>query len=259
MAGQGNNSLGDFLRSRRSRLKPEKAGIPETGRRRTPGLRRDEVASLAGISVEWYVKLEQGRAKSPSAETLNALASALQLSRAETQHLLRLGRGVSSPPFYPESVPNALANFVQSLSQPAWITGVRWDLLHWNAATETLLGAMLRDHDKPPNLLRLMMLAPEARSLFGDRWEAEARRMLGLFRAAHDDRAGDPAFEELIKEILRGSPEFGLWWRNHDVGAPESGRKVLILPQNSSTTYEYVTLQSNDNPDLKLSVLTPLG
>lgn len=82
--------------------------------------------------------------------------------------------------------------------------------------------------------------------------------MLAMFRTVHDDRAGDPAFETLVTEIREGSPEFGAWWRDHDVGVPESGRKVLIQPRKGATTFEYVTLQSNDNPDLKLSVLTPL-
>ncbi len=257
MTSEGANPLGDFLRSRRARLQPAQAGLADTGRRRTPGLRRDEVAGLAGISVEWYVKIEQGRAPNPSADTLAALAGALRLTRTETRHLLRLGRAASSTAFVPETVPDALLALVRSLAQPAWVTGLRWDLLAWNAAAEALLGGMVETTGAPPNLLRLMMLDPRARALFGEGWPAEARRMLNMFRAVYDDRAGDPAFEVLVAEMLAGGGEFRAWWRAHDVAAPGSGRKVLHRPGIGATPFRYVTLQSNDNPDLRLSVLMP--
>src|SRR5215468_6909782 len=132
LSSEPRNELGDFLRSRRERLSPMAVGLPIGRRRRTPGLRREEVAELAGIGVDWYVRLEQGRPVSPSVTTVDALARALRLSKAEHAHLRALARTSDRRAFVRESVPDPLKRLVESLNQPAYLTGRRWDVLAWN-------------------------------------------------------------------------------------------------------------------------------
>src|ERR671931_1800384 len=136
--GARQSELGDFLRSRRQRLRPEVVGLPETRRRRTPGLRREEVAELAGIGVDWYIRLEQGRSVSPSAATIDALARALRLTRAEHRHLRELTQNTDRRAFVREIVPPAIQRTVEQLNLPAYVTGRRWDILAWNAAADEI-------------------------------------------------------------------------------------------------------------------------
>ena len=131
MPDPGRTEFGNFLRSRRAKLNPKSIGLPDGRRRRAPGLRREEVAELAGIGVDWYTRLEQGRAVSPSVTTIDALARALRLSKVEHAHLRALAAGTNRRAFILETVPVALRNLVESLNQPAYITGRRWDLLAW--------------------------------------------------------------------------------------------------------------------------------
>ena len=142
MTASGTNSrqseLGDFLRSRRQKLTPKAVGLPVGRRRRTPGLRREEVAELAGIGVDWYVRLEQGRSVSPSAATIDALARALRLTKAEHRHLTELTQNADRRPFVRETVPPAIRRTVEQLNLPAYVTGRRWDILAWNAAAEEI-------------------------------------------------------------------------------------------------------------------------
>src|ERR1700761_4790722 len=128
------SELGDFLRSRREKLSPKSMGLPSVRRRRTPGLRREEVAELAGIGVDWYIRLEQGRSVSPSVTTIDALARALRLSKAEHAHLRALTQSAGRRAFVPEAVPGAIRRLIDTLDQPAYLTGRRWDILAWNQA-----------------------------------------------------------------------------------------------------------------------------
>src|SRR5580658_7625749 len=140
MADLKRRELGDFLRARRGRLTPESVGLHRQRRRRTPGLRREEVAELAGIGVDWYIRLEQGRPVTPSVGTVDALARALRLTELEHQHLRALAGGGGPKPFQSETAPPALLRLLESLTQPAYVTGRRRDLVAWNAAAaDTLL------------------------------------------------------------------------------------------------------------------------
>jgi transcriptional regulator with XRE-family HTH domain len=134
MENPSHSELADFLRSRRERLSPRMVGLSPGRRRRTPGLRREEVAELAGIGVDWYIRLEQGRSVSPSVTTVDALARALRLSKAEHGHLRALTRHADRRAFVRESVPGPLQRMVERLAPPAYITGRRWDVLAWNEA-----------------------------------------------------------------------------------------------------------------------------
>ncbi|WP_334067996.1 helix-turn-helix transcriptional regulator [Burkholderia cepacia] len=249
--------FGDFLRSRRKKLRPDAVGLHGGPRRRTPGLRREEVAELAGIGVDWYVRLEQGRDVSPSDATLDALARALRLDKAEAAHLRTLARRDGARAFVPERVPPAIARLVAYLQQPAYVTGRRWDILAWNAAAAELLGFdRLAEADR--NILVYMFVEPHARALFAASWADEARRMIALFRANHDLYASEPAFVALVERLRAGSVEFAQWWDEHDVRSGVSGEKVLVHAQRGAQRYEYATFQANDDPALKLAIYTPM-
>lgn len=246
--------LGNFLRARRERLDPVALGIASERRRRTPGLRREEVAELAGIGVDWYVRLEQGRDVSPSSTTVDALARALRLDVAEHAHLRALARVAERDPFVLETVPDTVRRVVENLDQPAYVTGRRFDILAWNTAAAELLtdfGAM-RKRDR--NILVYMLTNVQARQLFGAGWAREARRMVAQFRASHDLWAGDAAFLELQARLRDGCPEFDSWWKTHDVQGTKAGRKLLHHQTMGELRVEYATFQANDDPSLKLAI-----
>lgn len=257
MADRKRQELGDFLRARRSRMTPESVGLPRHRRRRTPGLRREEVAELAGIGVDWYVRLEQGRPVTPSLATVDALARALRLTEAEHQHLRALAGGSGPKPFRPETAPPALLRLLKSLSQPAYIVGRRRDLLAWNVAAADLLGFdRLAEADR--NILIAMLTQPHARALFADGWAEEAQRMVAQFRATHDLWAGDPAFTDLLCRLRAGCPEFDAWWERHDIGRPAAGLKTLHHPRLGRLVFEHASFQANDEPSLRLVIYTPV-
>jgi transcriptional regulator with XRE-family HTH domain len=253
---EANQELADFLRSRRARLRPNGSALAAHRRRRTPGLRREEIAQRAEISIEWYVKLEQGRAVSPSDDTINALGRALELDAVEQAHLRSLVGKSKSPPFAREAAPALIQRLVENLPQPAYVTGQRWDILAWNAAAADLFGDFARIPKEERNILLFVLTDPKARRLFGAGWAKEARRMVSLFRATHDLWAGDAAFAEMVEWSRAGCPEFDSWWQSHDVGAPVSGTKLLHHPVRGRLRFEYATFQANDDPRLKLAIYT---
>lgn len=252
------NGLGEFLRSRRLRLTPAEVGLPEGRRRRTPGLRREEVAELAGIGIDWYVRLEQGRTVTPSAATITALARALRLTEAESAHLQTLARTNSTPAFVRETVPVTLRQVVEGLTQPAYVTGRRWDVLAWNAAAADLLTDFGALPEPERNILCFLLLDPAARKLFGDGWPEQARHVVAQFRRAHDLTPADPAFTGLLARLRDGCPEFETWWESHDIHASRAGEKRIDHPVHGPLRFAYATFQANDDPALKLTVYTPL-
>jgi transcriptional regulator with XRE-family HTH domain len=243
--------LGEFLRQRRERSGPADFGIKDAGRRRTPGLRREEVAELAGISTDWYVRLEQGRESLPSKVTVEKLAEALRLSAAELAHVLRLAVGSTGRVFKREAVPPHLAALVEELPTPAYVIGARCDLLCWNAAAVRLF----RDFSKIPvpqrNTLFQLFTSPEVRSRY-PKWEEDARSALESFRITYDFWSHSPEFNELVDELNAASPEFARWWQAHEIRPKPSGKKVMTHPKLGRVTVLYSTFQANDNPDLRL-------
>jgi transcriptional regulator with XRE-family HTH domain len=258
MADLKRRELGDFLRARRSRLTPESVGLHRQRRRRTPGLRREEVAELAGIGVDWYVRLEQGRPVTPSVGTVDALARALKLTELEHQHLRALAGGGGPKPFQPETAPPALIRLLGGLTQPAYVVGRRRDLVAWNAAADEIFDfSRLGEDDR--NILVSMLTDPRSRALFGPGWADEAQRMVAQFRATHDLWAGDPAFVALLRRLRDGCPEFEAWWERHDVGGTVSGIKTLHHPTRGVISFEHASFQANDDPALKLVIYTPVS
>ncbi|AWN48227.1 transcriptional regulator [Methylobacterium terrae] len=256
MSDPRQKAFGDFLRSRRAQLDPAALAVPSGRRRRTPGLRREEVAERAGIGIDWYVRLEQGRDVSPSAATIDALARALCLSEAEHAHLRALSRSGRPAAFGHEAVPSTIRRLVDAMAQPAYVTGRRWDLLTWNAAAADLFGF----DDLPGaarNILLFVLTDARARDLFGEAWAEEAQRMVAQFRAVHDLSAADPAFLDLLERLTAGCPLFAGWWEAHEVRGGGTGRKVLHHPRHGRLVFDYATFQATGDPALKLAVYVP--
>jgi len=253
--------LGAYLRSRRERLTPADVGIACGLRRRTPGLRREEVALLAGVGTTWYTWLEQGRQVRPSAEALLAIATALRLDPAERQHLFILADRPEPVRARPaeERVDESLSRMLASLvAQPAYVMGRRWDVLAWNRAAVLVFcdyGALEGD---TRNIMHLLFTDPRQRRLMVD-WDALAHAALGLFRADCAKYFGDPAFERLIAELTRRSPEFRQWWPQRDVMRRLSGVKRLNHPRAGAMAFEHMSLAIDDGSDMKLIVYTPLA
>jgi transcriptional regulator with XRE-family HTH domain len=247
-----NKQLGDFLRERRLRLSPRVFGLPSEGRRRTPGLRREEVAALAGISSDWYVRLEQGRHSLPSQATVEAIARAMRLSAVDRAHLIKLALKRRGRVFRRETVPKAVEAVIQQISSPAYIVGARLDMLCWNQAAV----AMFRDYSKlsisERNTLFQMFTNPVLREVFPG-WRQEARSMLENFRRTYDLWAHAPEFNELVDDISARSPEFRRWWASHGVGLKASGEKN-VNSRGRTIKLSYATFSVLEKPDLKLVI-----
>jgi transcriptional regulator with XRE-family HTH domain len=247
------SELGRFLRSRREAIKPEALGLPTGGRRRTPGLRRDEVAERADISVDWYIRLEQGRPVSPSRQTVDAIANALRLDAVETAHLYALTGIAPAQGEGDNSVPASVRRMIDRLQMPAYVTNRLGDVLHWNAAADDLFGfSEVSGEDR--NVYAGMFLRPATRKLFGTGWDAEAKRMLAEFRPVYDVNASDPRFLRLVGRLQAGSTAFAKWWDLHDIKTGGAGRKTLYPPSGGKAKYEYVALQATENPGLKVVI-----
>ena len=253
-----NRHLGEFLRTHRQRLDPVDLGLSAARRRRTPGLRREEVAELAGISCEWYIKLEQGRDVVPSEATVAALGVALRLDSVELAHLHSLATVAVRQPFSREDAPDTLCHIVASLPEPAYLTGQRLDVLCLNDAAADLFGNFGQLGIEDRNILHWMLTDLSAKRVFGRSWADEARRIVSLFRAAHDLWPNDIAFSVLVHEVRANCPEFEAWWSEHRVAAPLSGTKDLHHPTRGVVRYEYASFQANDDAKIKLALYTQL-
>ena len=251
---------GAFLRSRRERLVPSDVGLPDGFRRRTPGLRREEVALLAGVGATWYTWLEQGRDVQPSAEVLSALADALRLDAAERRHLYILNdRPPPEPkPVGPERVEQPLLRMLDSLTgQPAYVLGRRWDVLAWNRAAELLFGDYGKLEGDQRNIMHILFANKAHRKLLVD-WNEVASTALAMFRADSARYAGDTDFERLIKNLMSVSGEFRELWSRQDVLRSLSSHKRIKHPLAGRMTFEYTSFEVTGQTDMKLVVYTPL-
>src|SRR5580693_1594230 len=258
-------ALGQLLRSRRERLVPADVGLSAGRRRRTAGLRREEVALLANLSPTYYTFLEQGRPVRPSAQVLDALASALRMSAAERRYLHVLAYGASGPAAAapPEHLDPAVADLVQRLEPfPTLVKGRRWDVLTANPAARELFAGWTAGVPGECNLVRWMFTSDQAREIYLE-WEPEARAMLGRFRLSTARYPDDPDVRTLIDELQRDSERMRDWWPRHDVAAiGGSGSKKLRHPRLGPVEYSHVVLQVADRPDQTLitySAATPSG
>jgi transcriptional regulator with XRE-family HTH domain len=252
-------ALGHLLRSRRERLTPAEVGLPAGRRRRTTGLRREEVALLASVSTTYYTFLEQGRPVRPSAEVLDALAAALRMSSAERRYLRALAYGDDgeSGAIPPEQVDPRLVDLVARMEPyPTVVKGRRWDVLAANPAARELFAGWGAVHTARPNLLLWMFTAPEAHQIYMD-WEPEAAAMLGRFRLAAARHPDDPDFSELIARLHDRSTLVQQLWPRHDVAAIASGSKKLRHPRLGPIDYTHVVLAVAEDPEQSLITYTP--
>jgi transcriptional regulator with XRE-family HTH domain len=252
--------LAHFLRGRRAAIKPEDVGLPNGGRRRTPGLRREEVAQLAGVGATWYTWLEQGRDVRASLDVLEALARALRLTQAERTHLVLLGRGEEPPPCKTpaERASPTLRRLIENLgANPAYIIGRRWDYLAWNDAATVLLGDFGSVPRGQRNHAWLTFADPARRELFTD-WERSSRLLVAKFRADSARHLGDPEFESLISALLGFSPEFARAWERHEVSHTGEGRKELRHPVAGTMVFSHAVFHPGEAVEQRLVLYTPL-
>jgi len=252
--------LADFLRNRRAGIAPEDVGLPGGGRRRTPGLRREEVAQLAGVGTTWYTWLEQARDVRASRAVLEALADALSLTAAERRHLVLLGRGESAPPppAVTEEVSAPVRRLIANLGlSPAYILGRRWDYLAWNDAMAALFGDPADVAPEHRNQLWLFFTDPARRALMPD-WRRTARVLASRFRADYARHVGDPAFDRLVSDLHDASPEFRKWWTQHEVKGDTDGRKELLHPVEGRMLFEHAAFKHVEHGEQRLILYTPL-
>lgn len=252
-------AVATFVRERRSRLRPEDVGISAGPRRRTPGLRREEVAQLAGVGLTWYTWFEQGRDIRVSADFLERLCRAFRLTAAERSHLFTLSQH-RPPPHAPHAdarVPDAVRSILATLPDPAYIMTMRWDVVAWNTSAAKAFGFA----DTPAelrNILRLVFTAPDYRRLMMD-WESAARRTLEKFRLDYARADGDPCFEALVASLCRQSTDFARWWPHQDVCGLGEGQKRLCHPDLGDVLYDHATFAVEGSPDLRLVIYARRG
>ena len=245
--GDTRRALGGFLRARRGRVAPEHVGIAGGGRRRVRGLRREELAQLAGISVDYYVRIEQGRATQPSPEVLDALAKALGLDAAERKHLATLTGTRGGPP--PEArVSPLLRQVLDAMAHvPAFITNHRLDVLAWNDLGGELIGGLADPARRDRNQARFFFLDPASRTVFPE-WEDRAAESVGQLRVSAGRYPGDAELATLITELSTHSADFRRVWATGEVVMCGAGRKRLRHPEAGLLTLDYETLHVPATP-----------
>ncbi|WP_407565417.1 helix-turn-helix transcriptional regulator [Streptomyces sp. 184] len=249
--------LREFLRGRRARLTPADVGLPHAGRRRTPGLRREEVAVLAGVGVSWYTWLEQGRDIKVSAQVLDAIGGALLLTPDERSYLFRLA-GLSPPPAEPGPAPRAAINaelhrmLEAWLPRPAYILDRHWGLAAVNSVAREVFGLGERDY----NCLVAFFTSARYRAAFS-RWEEAAPDVVARFRAEAARHPDDPEFDRLAADLSAVSGEFAALWARHEVTESVHGTKTLTHPRCGELVFEYRRLPLPDHPGHELVLHNP--
>lgn len=252
--------LAQFLRTRRARISPEQAGLLHGGRRRTPGLRRGEVAQLSGISVDWYTWLEQARNIQVSPQVLDSIARTLQLDSNERNHLFMLA--LQQLPADLTPVDSTISPTLQSFldlqgTSPAYVTDQRLNIVAWNRAASLIYGSYedMSAHER--NTVWRTFTSPYVRQLLQENWEKHARHRLAHFRASYGKYAGDPWWVELIEELNRASAEFRAWWPQHDVLNGPEGKKINHHPAAGPLVFDQISFLVSDFSHLTVTINIP--
>ncbi|TGE37371.1 XRE family transcriptional regulator [Desulfosporosinus fructosivorans] len=252
-------SLGEFLRATRERLTPEQVGLTSHGRRRTSGLRREEVAELANVGVSWYTSIEQGKDVHPSPQVLGSLATALRLSDDERRYLFLLSKSdeMEESEVYKE-ISKGLERTVFALEpHPAYIMGKYWDVLLWNRAAEFVFRFPPYSSSINPklNLLHHFLIDPISKEMNSD-WEERAKIMIARFRADCAKYPQDARLNEMIEKFKQESELFNSWWSRYEVKTVTDCHKLCNDPRIGELEFEHVNLQLSNCPDLKLMIYT---
>lgn len=248
--------MGEFLREHRLRLRPEDVGIPRAKGRRTRGLKRAEVASLADISVAYYTFIERGRDVRPSKDVLTSIARALQLTAGERRQLQGLRTGEVRRP---RAILTDIGEEVEELAEvlepnPTYVMGARWDLLYWNRAAELLFCDWHRRPGIERNMLWFYLCDPAARHLYVD-WESEAADQVAHFRESYAQHGHDPSFMTLLESIFEVTPQARTWWERHEAEPNRSGIKQVRLEPDSLdrvVSLKQLVLEVADNPEIQI-------
>ncbi|MBL8551934.1 MAG: helix-turn-helix domain-containing protein [Hyphomonadaceae bacterium] len=232
--------LAEFLKSCRARVSPAEVGLPSGKRRRTPGLRREDVAALAGVSATWYTWLEQGRDVHPSDRVLEGLARTLQLTSEERDYLFSLAQHRSAPlkPGETEEVSAAVRHTLDALNLPAIVMNLRWDVLYWNA----MMARAIRDYGAMPpgerNLIKILLLNPDIRTDHKE-YEVTARRVLSKLRMDYGQAGDDPDFDAFIEEMNGLSATFREMWKSPEITGHSEGVHVERHPKQGDITFAH--------------------
>lgn len=252
----------DFLSTRRARLEPEQVGIIGGGRRRVPGLRREEVAMLAGVSTDYYVRMERGNLAGVSTEILDALAGALRLSDVETEHLHDLARAAGPTPLRRRKRPQdttvrpSLQRLLDSITEaPAWVMNSRKDMLATNPLGRALLAPLLADDALQRNNARFIFLSPASRIFYPD-WEQAADSTVASMRVAAGQNPNDKPLTDLIGELVTRSAAFQQRWAKHDVRFHRTGPKRIVHPEVGDLEFVYEGMDLPGTPNWTLYVYT---
>jgi transcriptional regulator with XRE-family HTH domain len=253
--------LADFLKTRRARLRPEQFGLPLVGRRRAPGLRRDEVAQLAGIGVSWYTWLEQGRDITVSDQVLESLARVLKLDGEERSHLFFLARGMVPVLDGEQETDASIAAYQAVLdalgTSPAYLIDEYFTVVAWNECACQVFGDFALRSERERNLIWSIFTRPAERAFFVH-WEQAAQNAIMSFRATYDRHAGEMWVEQLVAELKQASPEFRAWWPRHDIEwICNPHEKELNHPLVGRLLVYSTILMMPDAPTLRIGVFTP--
>ena len=254
------HELAQFLQNRRARISPEQVGLPNGGRRRTPGLRRGEVAQLSGVSVDWYTWLEQGRDIQVSAQVLEAIARSLQLDPNERKHLFLLALQQLPADLIPaaSAISPTLQTFLDRQgTSPAYVTDQRLNVVAWNKIASTIYGNYEEMSTRERNTVWRTFTAPYVRQLLRENWETHARHRLAHFRASYGKFAGDPWWTEFIGELNRESAEFRDWWPQHDVVSGPEGMKVNYHPTVGMLVFDQISFFVSGSSHLTVTINMP--
>lgn len=250
-------ALGAFLRAHRERVTPEMLGLPTATRRRTSGLRREELAQISGISATWYTWIEQGREVSISPYTLARIATALRLGHAERHYLFTLAHIADPEKEQPQETINAaVLQSVHQMTVPCYLLDLTWNMVAWNPQAEELFCDWLKQA-KTPNLLHFMFFHPQAKVLVSD-WENRARRVVAEFRAETSHHQGTEEIRAFVRNMTHNSDAFHHWWKQQDVMAREGGERTFSHPQQGELHFQQVTFYPAEHSGLKLVILMPL-
>jgi transcriptional regulator with XRE-family HTH domain len=260
LSDERRREIANFLRNRRMRRQPEELGLPRGRRRRTPGLRREEVATAAGVSAEWYTWLEQAREVRPSVEVLQRICAALRLEPGESRHLLTLaGYGVQEnglEPLRPVSVSLRLQRLMDQLEYgPAWVFGERWDILGWNRAATVIHGDLATLQGIERNAIYQLFLGKRLRATLQD-WDVHTRHCVAKLRAMYASKVDDPWFNELIHIMRARSPEFERLWNDHEIEVEHEGIKHYEHPEAGRLVFDFTVLEVLDERMTSLRLVT---
>ncbi|PZD96569.1 XRE family transcriptional regulator [Paenibacillus sambharensis] len=252
--------LARFLRSRRERMTPRQAGLPESGRRRTPGLRRSEVALLADVGLDWYTYLEQGRHINVSADVLDRIAEGLRLDESERRHLYHLAR--KQFPLVdtkqPSQVTPELQRFLDSQTlSPSNVMDARMNIIAWNEAYCALNGDLAMMSDRERNFVWMTFTSPRFRYAKGDQWELHARRIAAHFHAGYARHGDDPWWSEQFEALSQVSGEFRKFWDSHEVLGAIDAPKTLHCPNLGILNFDLVSFQYSNDSNLTVSIHVP--